>query len=106
MRQFDFAKCILLLSVLPKNEYAAVTEMLKASNIPSYPLNIEKIKHPLDTRTTRSVTAENLREPRTQLTFIGDATRLWNNAPNAIRVAKSISIVKKEIKKYCKELPI
>ena len=37
---------------------------------------------------------------------IGDATRLWNKAPNIIRNAKSIGIAKKEIKLFCKNLPI
>ena len=54
----------------------------------------------------RSVTVENFKEPKTLNTFIGDATRLWNKAPNSITNAKSIGIAKKEIKSFCKNLPI
>ena len=35
-----------------------------------------------------------------------DAGKLWNNAPRAIKDAKSISTAKKEIKIYCKILPV
>ena len=42
----------------------------------------------------------------TSKTFVSDATRLWNKAPLGIRQAKSIGIVKKEIKLFCKNLPI
>ena len=38
--------------------------------------------------------------------FMGDATRLCNRAPDNIKKAKTIGAVKKEIKKYCKLLPI
>ena len=51
-----------------------------------------------ETRTTRSVTLENLNEPRTLTSFIGDATRLWNKAPLSIRCAKSIGIAEQVIK--------
>ena len=59
-----------------------------------------------ETRTTRSVTLENLNEPRTLTSFIGDATRLWNKAPLSIRYAQSIGIAKQEIKTFCKTLQI
>ena len=57
-------------------------------------------------RILRSVTVEKFEEPKTLNTFIGDPTRLWNKAPNIIRNAKSIGIAKKEIKLFCKNLPI
>ena len=69
-------------------------------------LTPRKLRHPLDTRITRSFTSDNFREPRSQHAFIGDETRLWNSAPNGIRKAKTISKAKKEIKTYCKSLPI
>ena len=62
---------------------------------PSYPLNIEKMKHSSETRITRSVTSENLREPKSKQILIGDATRLWNKAPNSIKQSKSIGNAKK-----------
>ena len=38
--------------------------------------------------------------------FIGNAARLWNKAPSNIINAKTISVAKKEIKAYCKTIPI
>ena len=49
---------------------------------------------------------ENLNEPRTLNSFIGDAARLWNKAPISIRNAKTLGTAKKEIKDFCKKLPI
>ena len=83
-----------------------LTEMWKASNHPTYPLQIGKRILGDEIRSTRSVTMENLNEPKSLTTFIGDATRLWNKAPSTIRNAKSIGIVKQEIKKFCHTLPI
>ena len=83
-----------------------LTEMWKATYLTKYPLQIGKKTCGTEIRTTRSVTLENLNEPRTLNTFIGDATRLWNKAPSAVRTAKSIGIAKKEIKTFCKLLPI
>ena len=94
-----------MLSVNQLQAQVKLTEMWKAANFSTYPLKIEKMQHPLDTRITRSVTSENFRELRSQHTFIGDATRLWNSSPNGIRMVKTISIAKKEMKTYCKSLP-
>ena len=49
---------------------------------------------------------ENLMEPHTLKTFIGDATRIWNKAPTSIRHAKTIISAKREIKNYRISLPI
>ena len=59
-----------------------------------------KVKHK-SLRITRGVSDEKLIEPSTLNTFIENASRLWNKAPNAIKASKSISIAKNEIKKYC-----
>ena len=48
----------------------------------------------------------NLVEPSTLNNFIGNAARLWNKAPSNIINAKTISVAKKEIKAYCKTIPI
>ena len=82
------------------------TEMWKASNMSTYPLNIVKRNNGEEARLTRCVANGNLNEPKTLNTFIGDATQLWNKAPAAIRNAKSIGVAKTEIKTYCKNLPI
>ena len=83
-----------------------LTEMRKASNRPNYPLIIEKRNLGEDSRQTRSVTSENLNEPKTLNSFIGYATRLWNKAPQGIKDAKSLLSAKAEIKRYASSLPI
>ena len=55
---------------------------------------------------SRGVSDEKLIEPLTLNTFIGNASRIWNKAPSALKASKSISIAKKEIKKFCETLPI
>ena len=70
------------------------------------PLNIEMLQPAANGRVTRGVLHEKLVEPPTLNTFIGNATRLWDKVPNTIRNAKSISAAKKEMKLYCKSLPI
>ena len=95
-----------MMSVNQLHAQIKLTEMWKALNRPSYPLQIGKRNLGDETRTTRSVTMKNLNEPKSLTTFIGDATRLWNKAPPSIRNAKSIGNVKQEIKKFCHTLPI
>ena len=66
-----------------------------------YALIIEKKNETKDGRISRSVTQGNFNEPKTLKTFIGDATRLWNKAPKAIKNLKSIKMAKKEIRVNC-----
>ena len=49
---------------------------------------------------------ETGRTNRSKTSFFGDAPRIWNKAPISITTAKSLAIAKKEIKKFCKSLPI
>ena len=81
------------------NAQIKLTEMWKASNIEKYPLDIKKFASS-SSRTgtqTKGVTKENLIEPMTKATFVGDATRIWNKAPDKIRQAKTLQSAKKEI---------
>ena len=54
-----------------------------------------------DTRITRSMTTVNLivqgKSEILQSTFLSDASRAWNKAPECIRQSESIWKVKKEI---------
>ena len=63
-----------------------------------------------DARITRGVTFGKLiEEGSSKLTinsFVGDAIRLWNNAPEEIKKTKSIYSAKLEIKKIVMTLPI
>ena len=38
--------------------------------------------------------------------FLGDATRLWNQAPEEIKTTRTIMSAKRAIKKYCMTLPV
>ena len=95
-----------MLSINQMHAQVKLTEMWKATNYKNYPLSITKQLPSITGRVTRGVTEGKLIEPSTLNTFIGNATRLWNNAPMEIKSSKSISIAKKEIKKYCEQLPI
>ena len=80
--------------------------MWKCKNNESYPIKPVIMSSIENGLTTRSATSEQFRLNDTPNKFIGDATRLWNKAPLVIRNAKSIGVAKKEIKTYCKKLPI
>ena len=95
-----------MLSINQMHAQVKLTEMWKANNYNNYPLRVDKMKPSSNGRITRGVTDEKLIEPLTLNTFIGNATRIWNKAPCAIKASKSISIAKKEIKKFCVTLPI
>ena len=99
--------------MLSVNQTAAqikLTEMWKAINVPKFPIKVNKQQTPNDSRTTRGVTnGRIIEEGSSNLvtnSFIGDATRLWNRAPEAIKTAGSIFCAKQEIKKYVSTLPI
>ena len=83
-----------------------LTEMWKSVNYKNYPLNIGKLQPANNGREYRGVTAGKLIEPTTLNTFVGNATRLWNNAPSSIKESKSISVAEKAIKTFCLSLPV
>jgi hypothetical protein len=45
------------------------------------------------------VTSEKFKINNTPKTFVGDATRLWNTAPQSVTMAKSIEILYKKQKR-------
>ena len=49
---------------------------------------------------------ETGRTNRAKSSFFGDAPRIWNKALTSVTQAKSLSIAKKEIRKFVKTLPI
>ena len=95
-----------MLSINQMNAQVKLTEMWKSVNYNNYPLNIGKLKPACNGRESRGVTTGKLMEPKTLNTFIGNATRLWNNAPRSIKDSKSISTAKKAIKSFCLSLPV
>ena len=72
----------------------------------SYPINwVVKVS-----RITRSSNVKTLLEKKhsrfEDSTFMNDASRVWNLAPQAIRECISLFSAKKEIKKFIKTLPL
>ena len=56
--------------------------------------------------TARSATAGLFRQNETPSTFIGDATRLWNQTSTEFKSAKTLKSAKALAKGDAKELPI
>ena len=99
--------------MLSVNQTAAqikLSEVWKAINIKGFPIKVKKQMTTQDARITRGVTFGKLiEEGSSKLTinsFVGDAIRLWNNAPEEIKKTKSIYSAKLEINKFVRTLPI
>ena len=95
--------------MLSVNQTAAqikLIEMWKCRNKQDYPLHRPKMERSENGTTTRSVTSEKFKINNTPKSFIGDATRLWNVAPNDITSAMSLKVAKKCVKNFCKTLLI
>ena len=102
-------------SLLEKNNMLSVnqtvaqiklTEMWKCKNVDSYPLHPPIVNPTENGISTRNATSEKFQITSTPCTFIGDATRLWNQAHMSIINSKNISAMKKSVKMYCSTLPI
>ena len=85
-------------------------EMWKAKNTEDYPLKIQFQTTAREGTTTRGDSSRKAIEVgktnAAKKSFIGDATRTWNRAPDEIKLAKTICSAKQRIKVYCKTLPI
>ena len=85
-------------------------EMWKAKNTEDYPLKIQFQTTAREGTTTWGDSSGKAIEVgktnAAKKSFIGDATRTWNRAPDEIKLAKTISSAKHRIKVYCKTLPI
>ena len=101
-----------LLSVNQTAASIKLIEVWKSLNISKYPVHLEPNKSTNDenSRVLRptSVRAWNQDANTTAAreSFSRNAAKIWNAAPENINNAKSINIAKKEIKKYCKSLPV
>ena len=95
-----------LLSVNQTAAQIKLTEMWKCKNVETYPLKPPTAQPILNGITTRSATSEKFLINNTPNSFIGDATRLWNQAPESITKATNIKAVKFSVKQYCASLPI
>ena len=84
--------------------------MWKAKNVSEYPIKFWYQETQPGARETRGNKAGRMIETgkttKSKASFVGDAPRIWNKAPLTVTLAKSLSIAKKEIRKFCKTLPI
>jgi hypothetical protein len=87
------------------NAQIKVTEKWKVSDVSNYILEI-KICNSQKWNGNKRNDSSYPHEVSTIGTFIGDASRNWNKVSTMIKNAKSISLAKKEICKYCVILPI
>ena len=101
--------------MLSVNQTAAqikLTEAWKASQDPDYPVRLMENRKTEngENREVRTNTRREMQEGgRLKIireSFCRDTGRLWNRAPKEIKQSISIQTAKKEIKKYCKTLPI
>ncbi len=99
--------------MLSVNQIAAqikFAEMWKASNDPQYPIKIKTRERQENAIETRSVTRGNLKEvgrsTRAKKSFIRDAAKVWNKAPEKIRTSKTLTTAKKAIREHSKSMPI
>ena len=99
-----------LLSVNQLNAQIKLTEVWKSQNVDSYPIQWTKREEVIKRSVLKSSNKPDLVINGTSLiqsnSFINDAARVWNTAPQAIKECKSIGTVKKLIRKYTVNLPI
>ena len=95
-----------MLSMNQTQAQIKLMEMWKSKNVETYPIKPTTNTYKVNAITTRSATLEQFKLNTTPSTFVGDATRLWNTAPVALKSAASLNIAKKITKSYCKTLPI
>ena len=110
VRTKSIAQELKMLSVNQINAQVKLTEMWKMQNVDNYPIQCEKQVVNNEQCTTRAVSRGDLvlkgQTLINQSTFINDASRHWNNAPNSIKRCNSLFSVKSEIKKHVMTLPL
>ena len=101
--------------LLSINQLAAsikLCEVWKSENIGDYPVRLEpnNINTNLSERSMRPSTNrkwnQDAKNSVTKESFSRNAAKIWNAAPIIVKMAKSLSAAKNEIKKYCKSLPL
>ena len=99
-----------MLSVNQTTAQIKLNELWKAINLGNNPLKFKAQEATEDRITTRAVTQGKLIQKMgstlSQDSFVYDATKIWNNAPDIIKQAKSLTSAKIKIKKYCCTLPM
>ena len=102
-------------NMLSVNQLAAsikLTEAWKSCNIMHYPIQLEKNHENLipNDRIVRPhinrVWKEDGKTTIARDSFTRSAAKIWNQAPIAVKDAKTVIMAKKQIKAYCATLPI
>ena len=95
------------------NQLAAMvklTEVWKSENMDNYPIKLVKSTETMSNREVRHGTrrqfVECAKKRVSKASFVFDAAKLWNQAPQAIKDCKTLRSAKNAIKSYCKTLPI
>ena len=99
-----------MLSVNQLQAQVKLTELWKAVNSENNPLKFTYQTPAENGRVTRAVSYKKLVQTKgstlTNDSFIYDATKLWNLAPESIKMSSSLLSAKAEIKKNCISLPL
>ena len=97
-------------SINQLNAKIKLTEMWRMTKLDPLPPIIKKMESSNGTRCSRSISRGKLIEEGTSekstSTFINDATRAWNKAPENIKDCTSLYSAKKAIKAFVKTLPV
>ena len=101
--------------LLSVNQLAAsikLMEVWKSENVTHYPIQLEPNKMTANTTdrymrpsTTRKWN-QDAKFSAAKECFSRNAAKLWNSAPNVIKLAQSAHTAKTAIKTYCQSLPI
>ena len=99
-----------MLSIKQLNAKIKIIEIWKALNIEKYPLRVDRQTPRNDTTSTRAMTTGRLIEMgKSNLSLnscVGDAVRLWNKLPDALKESSSLTQIKKAAKLFSKSLPV
>ena len=108
----DLLKKANMLSVNQLSACIKLTEAWKACNIELYPIQLERnhenlIANDRSTRlNTRRIWKEDGKSTTACDSFSRSTAKIWNQAPQAIKKALTLTKAKTLIKDYCKSLPI
>ena len=98
-----------MLSVNQLNAQVKLAEIWKALHVDDYPL---QIKQQISESTRVNTRADKIGKPIeigrsnvTQKTCVSDAIRLWNMTPDQVKNGEKLSLAKKEINKFVRQLP-
>ena len=99
-----------MLSVNNLNAQIKLIDMWEATHLTNDPTKVTTLSSLENAPNTRFRSDGNLKEIGKsivmQSTFLNDATKAWNLAPQLIKMSKSVFTAKKNIKQFVKSLPI